>query len=86
MRRARHVIDQVLAKEYDLVKYLMDDHSRAQMAIDLVDSVGFVATSLSSTKPALLIVGCVWNKYILYKRKRGHSWSMESIRCPIDTE
>lgn len=44
----RHVIDQVLTKEYDLIPFMIDAHQNAHVAIEFVDQVGFVAVSLSA--------------------------------------
>lgn len=62
-----------------MIPYMIDAHKNAHMAIEFVDQVGFVAVSLSAAKPADLIIGCIWNKLVLYKRKRGDSWIMDTI-------
>lgn len=78
----RRVIDVILTKEYDLAPHLVKD-GKLLMAIDNLDPIGFVATSLATCAPVKIKIGCIWNKIILYKRIRGSKWTMETIQVNL---
>jgi hypothetical protein len=80
--KIRHVIEQVLTKEYHIAPAIItiDNQLRLQLVWD-VDTVGFVCSSTNqSTVP--FILGCAFGSFSVYKYFLKNEWNIGTILPP----